>query len=168
MTCLSISLSSTHLLVGTQAGEIHVHSLPSHQHLRTITAHSSPITHLSSLLRPPDLVGSGAKPDSWPVMEIKPLERMRMGKTDRDVQEVTILLHPSRAAELESLRPARPQLLAGERSNDTESSGKLAAVMADNKQLRSCLDRAVKINERMWNGIVDLQLSQPDPNGHAS
>lgn len=101
-------------------------------------------------------------------MEIKPLERMRMGKTDRDVQEVTILLHPSRAAELESLRPARPQLLAGERSNDTESSGKLAAVMADNKQLRSCLDRAVKINERMWNGIVDLQLSQPDPNGHAS
>lgn len=168
ITCLALSLSCTHLLVGTRAGEIHIHSLPSHQHLRTILAHSSPITHLSTLLRPTDLVGTGLRPDAWPVMEIKPLERMRIGKAARDVQEVTLFLRPHRSAELDSLRPSRSKIVTAVRTADTESGDKLAETLAENKRLRAHLDRAAKINERMWNGIVDHQLSQPEPNGHAS
>ena len=168
MTCLALSLSFTHLLVGTQAGDIHVHSLPSHEYLRTITSHSSPITHLSTLLRPPDLVGTGVKLEAWPIMEIKPLERSRLGKTARDVHAVTLLLRPSHTAELKSLRSLRPPTIAGARETEIESSDKFAELAAENKRLRAGLDRAVKINERMWDGIVDLQLSQPEVNGHAS
>ena len=146
-------MSSTHLLAGTQAGDIHIHSLPSHQHLRTIISHASPITHLSTLLQPPDLVGTGVKLDSWPVMEIKPLERMRIGKSAEEVQEVTILL-----PRLEQL-PGVPV--------DAEFNDKLVELAAENKRLRAGLDRAVKINERMWNGIIDLKLAQPEGNGHA-
>ncbi|CAD6575096.1 MAG: Pre-rRNA-processing protein ipi3 [Tremellales sp. Tagirdzhanova-0007] len=166
VTCLALSISSTHLLVGTHAGDIHVHSLPSHQHLRTILSHASPITHLSTLLRPSDLIGAGVKLDSWPVMEIKPLERMRIGKSVEDVQEVTILLRSNPHVELDTLRPLRPDQLPGV-PVDAESSDKLAELVAENKRLHASLDRAVKINERMWNGIIDLKLAQPEGNGHA-
>ena len=65
ITSMALSLSTTHLLLGTHSGEIHVYSLPAHQHLRTLSSHQSPITHISTLLRPPDLVGSqGTKKDS--------------------------------------------------------------------------------------------------------
>lgn len=95
VTTLTLSLSGSHLISGTSTGQIHIHSLPSHQHLRTILTHSgSPITHLSTLLRPADLVGHlglgedsrggmGGK-DEWTVMEVKQFERMRVGKKERE------------------------------------------------------------------------------------
>jgi len=98
-------------------------------------------------------------------MEIKPLERMRIGRAARDVQEVTMLLRPNRTDKLDSLRPPRPKILSGGNGR-FESGDKLAELAAENKRLRAGVDRAVKINERMWNGIVDLQLSRPGSNGH--
>jgi pre-rRNA-processing protein IPI3 len=35
---------------------------------------------------------------------------------------------------------------------------RLVELMAENKKLRASLDKAVKINDKMWNGIVDLHL----------
>ena len=99
-------------------------------------------------------------------MEIKPLERMRIGKSVEDVQEVTILLRSNPHVELDTLRPLRPDQLPGV-PVDAESSDKLAELVAENKRLHASLDRAVKINERMWNGIIDLKLAQPEGNGHA-
>ncbi|KAK1922465.1 putative ribosomal large subunit assembly and maintenance-related protein [Papiliotrema laurentii] len=170
ITALALSLSSSHLLVGTQSADIHIHSLPSHQHLRTISSHAGPITHLSCLLRPPDLVGSTTtKHDAWPAPEIKPLERMRMGRTARDVQEVTMTLRPTPASTLDALRgPRSNQLASSSSSVALPGDDQLAELLAENKRLRSSLDRATKINDKMWNGIVDSHLlpKQDQPNGH--
>lgn len=164
-----MSLSTTHLLVGTQAGEIHIHSLPSHQHLRTMTSHSSPITHLSTALRPPDLIGSRVKLETWPIMDVKPFERMRNGRSAQEVQEISIVIRPSKpATKLEQLRIPRNTALSssGERSG-TDSGARIAILEEENKRLRANLDRAVKINEKMWSGVVDLKLAEPITNGNA-
>lgn len=163
ITCLALSLSATHLLIGTQKAEIHIHSLPSHQHMRTIAAHAGPITHLSTMLRPPDLVGSthAPKQDAWPIMEIKPLERIRAGRAARDVQESTILLRPSGQESLSGLRPGRPAVVFGGPGQDAAVSNQLAELMAENQKLRAGLERAVQINEKMWHGMVDMGLERP-------
>ena len=102
----------------------------------------------------------------WPLMEIKPLERMRIGKAARDVHEAIILLRPGVGlAELDSVCPARPVIVPGAQVVDTDTGDKMAELLAENKRLRAGLDKAVKINERMWNGIVDHHLV-PESNGH--
>jgi len=168
ITALSLSLSATHLLVGTQSADIHIHSLPSHQHLRSLSSHAGPITYISTLLRPPDLVSGGGatssgaatstKSESWPIMDIKPLERMRMGKPARDVQEVTMMIRPGSTVSVDSLRPPRPKAALAAVAADAGTGDQLAEVMAENKRLRASLEKAVKINDKMWEGIVDLHL----------
>ncbi|ORY26263.1 WD40-repeat-containing domain protein [Naematelia encephala] len=169
ITSLALSLSATHLLVGSHSGEIHVYSLPSHQHLRAISSHGSPITHLSTLPRPPDLVGTSFKPEDWPAMEVKPFERMRVGKPAREVQETTLLLRPSPAAidRLEALHPPRSWKDYAPPPIVTASDGdNMAEILADNKRLKAQLDRAVRINEKMWTAVVDLKMTESDTNGH--
>ncbi|RSH95363.1 Pre-rRNA-processing protein ipi3 [Saitozyma podzolica] len=167
VTCLALSLSTSHLLIGTRAGEIHIHSLPSHQHLRTIASHSGPITHLSALLRPSDLIGGPFKSDAWPVMEVKPLERMRVGKAARDVQEVTMLLRPRVSpVALDSLRSRQAAPLSVVSAARTDTGDRLAELEAENRRLRAGLDKALQINEKMWSGIVDMKLvDAPAANG---
>lgn len=91
-------------------------------------------------------------------MEIKPFERMRAGKAAREIQEVTMLLRPnSMTTQLDDLRPPRTQTaLSSVLPADT--SDQMAALLAENKRLRASLDRAVKINDKMWEGIVDMKL----------
>jgi pre-rRNA-processing protein IPI3 len=97
--------------VGTRSGEIHIHSLPSHQQLRTITAHSGPITHLSTLVRPADLSSSATRNDPWPIMEIRNLERTRTNASSKHAQTVGISLRPSmRSSRLDRLRRGSPQV----------------------------------------------------------
>lgn len=167
VTCLALSLSTSHLLIGTRVGEIHIHSLPSHQHLRTIASHSGPITHLSALLKPSDLIGGSFKSDAWPVMEVKPLERMRVGKAARDVQEVTMLLRPRVSpVALDSLRTPQAKPLSVVPTASTDTGDRLAELEAENRRLRAGLDKALQINERMWSGIVDMKLvDAPATNG---
>lgn len=100
ITTLSLSLSTSHLLLGTSTGQIHIHSLPSLQHLRTLSpaAHKTcPITHISTLLRPSDLHGhvslggssAGAEgEDKWAIRTVGMLERMRVGRREREKHEV--------------------------------------------------------------------------------
>jgi pre-rRNA-processing protein IPI3 len=154
-------MSTTHLLLGTHTGEIHIYALPSHQHLRTLSSHSSPITHISTLLRPSDLIGttSGRK-EGLPVMEIKPLERVRAGRIAREVQDCTLVLGQKGSSRLDKLRPAHTTIVAAPAAGlaAETSSDRVAELEAENKKLKANLERAVKINEKMWKGIVDERL----------
>lgn len=86
------------LLAGTALGNVHVYDVPSHQLLRTINAHPGPglaVTHLTTLLKPPDLVGhvrlDGDKDGGIPVRPIVPFQRMREARP-RETHEVTMML----------------------------------------------------------------------------
>jgi len=103
---MAISLTSTFLLVGTSDGMIHLYDLPSHQLLRTISAHKGfSITYLTSLFKPLDLIGhisldlkvgswSDAK-DALPAKPVQPFQKMKDIRA-REAHEVQMLLNPKR------------------------------------------------------------------------
>jgi pre-rRNA-processing protein IPI3 len=102
ITCLTLSVPSSLLLVGTWTGLISIYDTISHQQLRTISSHKGfIITHLTTILKPPDLighinlnlnVGSGIDmKDVLPVRTVTPFQRMRDPKT-RDKHEVEMIL----------------------------------------------------------------------------
>jgi pre-rRNA-processing protein IPI3 len=92
-------------------------------------------------------------------MEVKPFERMRGTRSTRNAQEVTMLLRPRiSATSVESLRPPKLIVVSSNSAASVDTGDQLAALEAENKRLRAGLDRAVKINDRMWNGIVDMKL----------
>ena len=102
VTAMSISLTGSSLLVGTEGGLVHLYDVASHQLLRTISSHKGgAITFLRSILKPIDLIGhvslnlhvNGATDakDVIPVRPILPFQRTRDAKL-RDTHEVTIML----------------------------------------------------------------------------
>lgn len=109
--------------------------------------------------------GSG-KGDDWSIMEIKPLERMRAGRVAREVQESTIILGRrtgDRLRELAGSRSGTNSLVSStaQSTGGIESnSDRVAELEAENKRLKANLDKAVKLNEKMWSGIVDLRLAE--------
>ena len=97
-------------------------------------------------------------------MEIKALERMRAGRVAREVQECAIVLGRRSDARIKALLPSRSHARLGTiaQSSDSgveSSSDRVAELEAENKRLKSNLDKAVKLNEKMWSGIVDLRLA---------
>ena len=104
ISALTLSLSSSLLLVGTTDGNLHIYDVASHQLLRTISTHKgSSITHLRTMLKPPDLVGhvslslsvgsSSDTKDTIPVRPIVPFQRMQDPKA-REAHEVMLMLPP--------------------------------------------------------------------------
>jgi pre-rRNA-processing protein IPI3 len=102
VTAMTISLTGSSLLVGTEGGLVHLYDVTSHQLLRTISSHKGgAITLLRSVLKPIDLVGhvslnlhvNGATDakDVIPVRPILPFQRIKDPKL-RDIHEVTIML----------------------------------------------------------------------------
>ena len=102
VTAICISLTTSLLLVGTSMGAIHIYDIPSHQLLRTISSHKDKglgITHLATLLKPPDLIGhvslnlgsANSGVDAMPVKSVLPFQRMRDTK-NRESREVAMLL----------------------------------------------------------------------------
>lgn len=99
---MTMSLSGSMLLAGTASGLIHTYDIASHQLLRTLSSHKGmAITHVSTMLRPPDLIGhisltlsSGATADgreSIPVRPVAPFQRIRDVKA-REAHEVSLML----------------------------------------------------------------------------
>lgn len=94
-------------------------------------------------------------------MEIKPFERMRAGGPARDIREVSMVLR-SRGTDgaLDGLR-LKPKSTGGIRSAgpaaDTTST-QIATLENENKRLKASLDRAIKVNEKMWAGVVTMKL----------
>jgi pre-rRNA-processing protein IPI3 len=96
-------------------------------------------------------------------MEIKALERMRAGRVAREVQECTIVLGRRDDRRVKALLPKSVSSQYGRISHSTSeaagsNSDRVAELEAENKRLKSNLDKAVKLNEKMWSGIVDLRL----------
>lgn len=93
-------------------------------------------------------------------MEIKPFERMRAGAAARDMLEVGIVLR-SKGSEsaLEKLR-LQPKSQGGARAAEstTDTSTQIANLESENKKLKASLDRAMKVNEKMWAGVVNMKL----------
>jgi pre-rRNA-processing protein IPI3 len=105
----------------------------------------------------------GLNKDGWPVMEVRPLERMRVGQRQRLDQEIGVLLGGKVDEEvldgfdiLESDLPASvgtahvPEVKDGD-----DDSTRLLELEAEVTRLRSQLDRAKQINDRIWSGVVD-------------
>lgn len=112
---LTLSLTSSFLLTGTSTGQIHIHDIPSHQLLRTISSHKGfSITYLNTMLKPPDLIGhaslslgagsagvgvgggatsagSGGVGGEIGVKPIMPFQRMKEPRA-RDAHEVVMVL----------------------------------------------------------------------------
>lgn len=176
------------LLCGTASGHIYVHALPSHQLVRTLTTHvGSPVSHLSTMLKPPDMAAdiggvslaasaaassgvgkTNAGGSGWPVMEVRAFERMRVGRKERDVQEVSVMLRPitgdqrraieglggedDREEDVRSLRCAARHTASAANVGPSRRVDELEAQV---EQLQSELLRAKQVNERMWTKIVD-------------
>jgi pre-rRNA-processing protein IPI3 len=94
-------------------------------------------------------------------MDIRNLERMRVGRSAKDVQEVSVVLNvsPSDLQAIDSLREQITAALApGARRDGSDEQEDSAALQQEVKRLRAALGRAVKLNEKMWGGVVDLKL----------
>lgn len=133
ITSLTLSLTSSFLLAGTSTGQIHIHDIPSHQLLRTISSHKGfSITYLTTMLKPPDLIGhaslslgagsagvgvgggatsagSGGAGGEIGVKPIMPFQRMKEPRA-RDAHEVVMVLPVQDKVVLLSFNPGTLQL----------------------------------------------------------
>ncbi|KAH9839891.1 WD40 repeat-like protein [Rhodofomes roseus] len=176
VTTMSISLTSSLLLVGTATGHIHTYDIASHQLLRTLSTHKGMvITHLMTLLRPPDLVGhvsltlaAGTETKEVPVRPIAPFQRMRDAKA-RDLHEVAMMLPPQPASKSEVFFSySREELLrdhsffvqtgaGGPGEAPPAGAAAQARVLeleAEVARLREQLGKAKGMNDTMWETVV--------------
>ncbi|KAH9002183.1 WD40 repeat-like protein [Lactarius deliciosus] len=180
VTALSFSLTGALLLAGTALGNVHVYDVPSHQLLRTINAHPGPglaVTHLTALLKPPDLVGhvqlGGDKDGGIPVLPILPFQRMREARP-REAHEVTMMLPHARHSTHESVTTySREELLRdweffvkprSATTNDALSAppldGRVTELEDEVARLKSQLARAKGINDVMWETLTQTAAAQ--------
>ena len=119
-------------------------------------------------MRPSDLIGTRTKLESWPIMDVKPLERMRNGRSVQEVQEINIVIRPNNAStRVDKFRSPRSTHLSISGKADSETGSRIASLEEENKRLQANLDRAIKINEKMWSGVVDLRLAESVANGNS-
>ncbi|GJE91052.1 WD40 repeat-like protein [Phanerochaete sordida] len=173
VTSMMLSLTSTLLLVGTASGLIHLYDVASHQLLRSIATHKGlSITHLQTLLKPPDLVGhvalslaAGGSADSLPVRTVAPFQRMRDPKT-REAHEVAVMLTPSRSKPPPAFCTYPSDELLRDHASFVQLGGapgatsgvslqtRVAELEAEAARLREQLSRAKGINDSMWEAVV--------------
>ncbi|KAF9648637.1 WD40 repeat-like protein [Thelephora ganbajun] len=173
VTAMTISLTGSSLLVGTEGGLVHLYDVASHQMLRTISSHKgSAITFLRSILKPIDLVGhvslnlhvNGATDtkDVIPVRPIQPFQRIKDTKP-RDAHEVTIMLPAVPSPH--NLEYSGEELLEGYaffvHGQNTESEGaplstnaRVQELEVEVTKLKEQLGKAKAINDTMWQSVV--------------
>lgn len=158
-------MTLTHLLLGTSTGQIHLHSLPNLQHIRTLSPLSHkgcPISHLSTMLKPVDLhgtvsLGSG-QDDKWPVRTVGVLERMRVGRKERERHVVSAAVpeHEDIFNVLPQFTVSQEEFVGGGGADRVEKAdGKdVGALEAEVARLKADLVKAKAMNDKMWEGIV--------------
>ncbi|KAK2463636.1 hypothetical protein APHAL10511_004387 [Amanita phalloides] len=177
ITSMTLSLTSALLLVGTATGLVHVVDIPTHQQLRTISTHKGfSITHLQTMLKPPDLIGHvnlnqylshGADPkENIPLRPISAFQRMRDAKA-REAHNV--LLMPPHVEQPLTKYTSYPndELLSDHsyflRSMDTSGApgddtmvlkARIADLENEIQQVKVQLGRAKGINDAMWDNVV--------------
>ncbi|KAJ7113691.1 WD40 repeat-like protein [Mycena crocata] len=177
---MAISLTSTLLLAGTSTGIIHIYDIPSHQLLRSISTHKGySITHVETMLKPPDLIGHvslsmhaghSTIADTIPVKHVAPFQRMRDAKS-REAHDVTMML-PVQDNVYEDegsiytpeallrdhdffVQPAAP---AGQDAVSLQS--KVNELEAEVARLREHLGKAKGLNDVMWETVVQKVVGQ--------
>ncbi|KAJ6624937.1 WD40 repeat-like protein [Mycena sp. CBHHK59/15] len=183
---IAISLTSTLLLAGTSTGIIHIYDIPSHQLLRSISTHKGlSITHLATMLKPPDLIGhvslsihaGTSTADAIPVKPVAPFQRMRDPKS-REAHEVTMILPVQDKASI--IRPVvytdeaslytteallrdhnyfvQPTPSAGQDAVSLQS--KVNELETEVLRLREQLGKAKGLNDAMWENVVQKVVGQ--------
>nr|VWO94653.1 Chaperone protein dnaJ 2 [Ganoderma boninense] len=181
VTSLAISLTSSMLLAGTSTGLIHVYDIASHQLLRTLSSHKGmQITHLATMLRPPDLVGhvslsltigtGGETKEGIPMRPIAPFQRIRDGKA-REAHEVSVLLPQIERSTTSFFAYSREELIkdhtyfvkpsaAGPEANGVSLQTRVAELESEVARLREQLGKAKGINDVMWESVVQRLVSE--------
>lgn len=181
VTTLAISLTSSLLLVGTATGLVQTYDIASHQLLRTLTAHKGMvITHLTALLRPPDLIGhisltlaAGTETKEVPVRPVVPFQRMRDAKT-REAHDVAMMLPVRESTNSQVFFSySRDEMLRDHaffvKSDTEEGSGKETGVSLQSRvaelegevaKLREQLGKAKGVNDTMWETLVKQMVHE--------
>ncbi|KAG2129202.1 WD40-repeat-containing domain protein [Suillus bovinus] len=181
ITALTISLTSSLLLVGTATGLIHIYDIASHQLLRTISTHKGmSISHLTTMLKPPDLVGhislslnlgsSADAKDIIPIRPIVPFHRTKDSKA-REAHEVAMMLpvqaetpggipsaydYPEAEFQQDYAFFVRPNTIG----TSEASSARVTELEAEVENLREQLGKAKGINDVMWETVVQRIITQ--------
>ncbi|KAI3611032.1 pre-rrna-processing protein ipi3 [Moniliophthora roreri] len=181
VTCLTFSMTSSSLLVGTSTGLIHIYDVPTHQLMRTISTHKGfGITYLSTMLKPVDLIGhisltlnissSNDTRDVIPVRPVAAFQRMRDVKS-RELHEVSMLLPPQEHAfedeftlcSEESILRDQAYFLKSSTSSDEDTAAlqtRVTDLEAEVSLLHEQLGRAKGVNDLMWENVVQKMISQ--------
>jgi len=124
-------------------------------------------------------MGGAGKEDAWPVMDVKPFERMRVGKKEREEQQIGILLGPKKEFDLldefdvdyedEGMRRSGGGGSAyGTITTTTtpagqeDQQGKIDDLQSEVTRLQDQLRRAKEINDEMWKGVVKRSFDDVD------
>ncbi|KAI0741405.1 WD40 repeat-like protein [Daedaleopsis nitida] len=181
VTAIAISMTSSMLIAGTATGLIHVYDIASHQLLRTLSSHKGMvITHLSSILRPPDLVGhislslhaggaSDAK-DNIPVQPIAAFQRIRDAKA-REAHEVSLILRPFKPPTNAPHSYGGKELIrdhayfvkpsaVGPEATGVSLQSRVSELEDEVARLREQLGKAKGINDVMWETVVQRLVAE--------
>ncbi|KAI0629250.1 WD40 repeat-like protein [Trametes polyzona] len=181
VTTLAFSLTGSMLLAGTASGLIHIYDIASHQLLRTMSSHKGMcITHLSTMLRPPDLIGhisltlsSGAAGDAReniPVRPVAPFQRIRDAKA-REAHEVSLILPHNQTPTGSFFSYSREELIkdhaffvqpsaAGPEATGVSLQSRITELESEVSRLREQLGKAKGINDVMWETVVQRIVAE--------
>ncbi|EAU90595.2 pre-rRNA-processing protein IPI3 [Coprinopsis cinerea okayama7 len=181
---IALSFASNILLVGTTEGSILMYDVPSHQHLRTITANKGlSITYIRTMLKPPDLIGhvnldfrvgsSVDLKDTIPIKPIVPFQRMKDAKA-REAHEVLIMTKNRALKPIDYSTFYESDEFLKEHAffvqpitspNAPESSvaslqSRVQDLEAEVVRLKSQLGQAKGVNDAMWDTVVHRLVGQ--------
>ncbi|KAI0766912.1 WD40 repeat-like protein [Trametes elegans] len=181
VTAMTISLSGSMLLAGTASGLIHIYDIASHQSLRTVSSHKGmSITHLSTMLRPPDLIGhvtlslsagsAGDTRENIPVRPVVAFQRIRDAKA-REAHEVSLLLPHNSTPTGSFFSYGREELIrdhaffvqpaaAGAEAAGVSLQTRVSELESEVTRLREQLGKAKGINDVMWESVVQRLVAE--------
>ncbi|KAJ8494375.1 hypothetical protein ONZ51_g2400 [Trametes cubensis] len=186
VTAMTISLSGSMLLAGTTSGLIHIYDIASHQQLRTLSSHKGmAITYLSTMLRPPDLIGhvslslsagtAGDARENIPVRPVAPFQRIRDAKA-REAHEVSLMLPQHSTPPGTFFSYSREELIkdhaffvqpsaAGPEAAGVSLQTRVSELEGEVSRLREQLSKAKGINDVMWETVVQRIVAEGKEKG---
>lgn len=110
-------------------------------------------------------------------MEVKSYERIRAGGQSKENRDVPIALGGiGEVGLLDSLRIHAGGVVDGmgsgsgsgivgaeygsESGGQADTASQIAALESETKRLRASLERAIKVNDTMWKGVVQMKLAE--------
>ena len=187
ISSMSLSSLSSHLLVGTSIGSIHILSLPSLQAIRHIVPSQSnataslvsPIAFISTLLKPPDLVsrtGSGSNHANGGLARDEGLQPRPVANQlsrnlvrPKDMEEHVVYFRIGNHQDLtehiippfnSTAKSSQGLVPSGSIAEGAEQTNHMQSLQDENVRLREQLARSIAINDKMWEGLVDRTLGR--------